>query len=110
MGSSSKEDYAFARNALSAAADQVARFPPAGTSDCEVRLDGLDLLFECAAERFPGGRVAYRIDAVPRDPQDGSSWIGWAGVAAANWKEALEAADAPSPGPPDANGTRWLPD
>jgi hypothetical protein len=110
MSAGSEDDFAFARDVLSAAAQQVERFPPAGARDCEVRLEGLDLVFECWAERASGARVAYRIEAVPHDPHDRASRIGWAGVAVANWKEALEAADAPSPGPPDANGTCWLPD
>ncbi len=62
------------------------------------------------AERFPGGRVAYRVEAVPPDTYDRGSRVGWAGTIVANWKETLEAADAAAPGAPDENGTRWLPD
>jgi hypothetical protein len=104
MLTSSEEDDAFARDVLRAAAGQIERFPPAGATNCDARLEGLDLVFECTAERFPGGRVAYRIEAVPRDVSDRASRIGWAGTGVANWKEALEAADAPSPVPPDSDG------
>jgi hypothetical protein len=110
MLTNSEEDGAFARDVLSAVVEQIERFPPVGATSCDARLDGLDLVFECTAERFPGGRVAYRIEAVPHDASDRASRIGWAGTVVANWKEALEAGDAPSPGPPDSNGTRWLPD
>ncbi|MDA0158802.1 hypothetical protein OM076_00880 [Solirubrobacter ginsenosidimutans] len=110
MVTSSEEDDVFARDVLRAAAEQIERFPPAGATNCDARLDGLDLVIGCTAERFPGGRVAYRVEAVPRDASDRASRIGWAGTVVANWKEALEAADALSPGPPDSDGTRWLPD
>ena len=110
MLTSSEEDDAFARDVLRAAAEQIERFPPAGATNCDARLDRLDLVFECTAERFPGGRVAYRIEAVPLDAADRSSRIGWAGTVVANWKEALEAANAPPSGPPYSDGMRWLRD
>jgi hypothetical protein len=110
MLAGSEEDNDFARGVLRAAAKQVNAYPPDGASNCDLRLDGLDLVFECTAERFPGGRVAYRFEAVPKDASDRTSRTGWAGTAVANWKEALESADAPSPGPADANGARWLPE
>jgi hypothetical protein len=73
-----------------------------------VRLEGHDLIFECTSERFLGARVAYRIEAVPEDDYDRGSPEGWAGILVVNWQEALEADDAPPPGPPDLNGVRWL--
>jgi hypothetical protein len=109
MPTISEEDRDFARDVLRAATEQVDRFPPERATSCEVRLDGLDLVFECTTERFAGGRVGYRVDAVPDDAVDRTSGIGWAGVAVANWKEAVEAADASPPGPPDRDGIRWLP-
>jgi hypothetical protein len=103
------DDDAFARDVLRAATDQVARFPPERATNCDVRLDGFDLVFVCESERFHGERVAYRIEAVPDDEADRGSRVGWAGVAGTNWKEALEADEAPSPGSPDRDGLRWLP-
>jgi hypothetical protein len=106
MLTNSEDDDASARDVLNAVVAQIERCPPADATNCDARLDGLDIVFECTAERFPGASVAYRIEAVPHDASDRASRPGWAGIVVANWKEALEAADAPSPGPPDSSGTR----
>jgi hypothetical protein len=78
-------------------------------AECQ-RSSGYLTITACEHPRFSHGRVAYRIEALPEDEDDRQSSIGWAGIAVTNWREAVEAADAPPPGPPDENGVRWLPD
>jgi hypothetical protein len=71
----------FLAQVLEAAGAQIERHPPDRATDCRVRLEGTDLVFECSVPEFAGDRIAYRIEAWPEDEADRGSSAGWAGVA-----------------------------
>ncbi len=102
-------DRQFALEVARAAAEQIDRHPPHRLVSYSLRLEARELVITFRLTTAPGQRFGYRIEALPEDPSDRGSAGAWAGIVVANFKEAVEAEDAPPANFVDADGILWLP-